>query len=373
VRIRTVELIRLELRLVAPLVTSQGTHHDRPILLVRITTDDAVGTGECSALAEPTYTAEYADEAERMLETVLIPRLLARGPEAEDAASFFERLEVIPGNPMAKAAIELALLDAQLRADGRSIADFIGAARDSIEAGATIGIATPSDSARAAQALVEAGFGRIKIKIAPGADSEVVVAVRKAIGISPRISVDANGAYCADDGEDLQRLRALDALGLTAIEQPFPADDLTAHVMLRRMIRTPIILDESIVSSDDLERAMSFGAADAVSIKPARLGGVAASMEICRLARTGGLELVVGGMLESGIGRAVAICFAASDGFTMPGDLGPSGRYFARDLTEPHRMTDGMLAVPRGPGIGVAIDEDAIGSATSRSVLVTAS
>jgi O-succinylbenzoate synthase len=368
-----VELIRLELTLVTPLVTSQGIHDDRPVLLVRITTDDAVGTGECSALAEPTYTAEYADEAERVLERVLIPQLLAHGPDAEDAASFFSRLEGIPGHPMAKAAIELALLDAQLRAEGRSIADFVGATRDFIEAGATIGIATPSDSARAAHDLVEAGFGRIKVKIAPGADAAVVVAVRRAVGISPRISVDANGAYRADDGEDLRRLRALDALGLAAIEQPFPADDLAAHVMLRRMIRTPVILDESIVSTHDLKRSISLGAADAVSIKPARLGGVAASMEICRLARAGGLELVVGGMLESGIGRAAAICLAASDGFTMPGDLGPSGRYFTHDLTEPHRMVDGMLAVPRGPGIGVAIDEDAIRSATTRSVLVTAS
>ncbi|HWD24799.1 MAG TPA: o-succinylbenzoate synthase [Acidimicrobiales bacterium] len=370
-RIESVEVVRVELELVAPLATSQGTHAARPLVLVRITTTDAVGSGECAALAEPIYTSEDADGAEAALCDLLVPAMLVGGPEADGAAAFFARLETVPGHPMAKAAVEMALLDAEMRAAGRSIADLVGAKADVIEAGATIGIAAPDDAARIATELVSGGFRRIKVKIAPGHDTDVVLAVRRAIGFTA-MSVDANGAYRADDGRHLAALRLLDELGLSAIEQPFAAADLAAHVMLRRLIRTPIVLDESITNLDDLERAIAFGAADAISIKSARLGGVFASMAICRRARRGGVGLVVGGMLESGIGRSVAIALGASEGFTMTGDLGPSGRYFARDLTAPHEMVDGMLSVPRGPGIGVAVDEEAISSFTRRNTLVNA-
>jgi O-succinylbenzoate synthase len=372
VRIVSVELVRVELELVTPLGTSQGAHHRRPLTLVRIATDAAVGVGECAALAEPIYTTEYADEAERFLRDVAVPCLLAGGREAEDAGAFFARLGALEGHPMAKAAIEMALLDAELRAEGRSMAEFVGAERQVIEAGATIGIAPPDEAARQAAALVAAGFGRVKVKIAPGSDVEVVLAVRKAVGFA-RLTVDANGAYRGDEPKHLASLRALDGLGLTAIEQPFAAGDLTAHCMLRRLIRTPIVLDESITTADDLERAIALGAGDVISIKPARLGGVLASLALCRRARAGGLDLTIGGMLESGIGRSVAIALGAAPGFSYTGDLGPSERYFARDLTTPHEMIDGTLTVPRGAGIGTEIDEAAIDSSTVRSTLVTAS
>lgn len=371
-RIGAIELVRVELELVHPLITSQGTHDRRPLTLVRITTDTAVGFGECAALAEPTYTSEYADEAETFLREVALPTMLAGGRDADSATAFVARLGAIEGHPMAKAAIEMALLDAELRAEGRSMAEFVGAERPAIEAGATIGILPPDEAARQATDLVAAGFGRIKVKIAPGHDVDVLRAVRKAVGFA-HLAVDGNGAYRGDDGRHLASLRVLDTLGLTAIEQPFAAGDLPSHAMLRRMIRTPIILDESIATIEDLERAMTLGAADVISVKPARLGGVLASMALCRRARAGGLELTIGGLFESGIGRSVAIALGASAGFTSTGDLGPSRRYFARDLTTPLEMTDGTLAVPRGVGIGTAIDEAAIESSTVRSTLVTAS
>jgi O-succinylbenzoate synthase len=372
VRIRTLELIRVELELVHPLATSQGTHDRRPLVLVRLVTDDAIGTGECAALAEAIYTAETADTAERFLAEQAIPLLLRDGPEAQDAADFFRRLAVLPGHEMAKAGIEMALVDAELRSDGRSLATLLRTARDSIEAGATIGIVGPEIAAQTAASLVDTGFTRIKVKIAPGADRDVLDAVRRAVGFT-RIAVDANGAYRSDDRGDLAALRALDRIGLTAIEQPFAREDLVGHAMLRRLIRTPIVLDESITTADDLDRAIDAGAADAVSIKPSRFGGIAATIELCARARSAGLEMLAGGLLESGIGRSVAIAFGATEGFTMSGDLGPSSRYFAEDLTTPHVMTDGMLAVAHGPGIGVEVDDSAISRYATRRSRISAS
>jgi O-succinylbenzoate synthase len=374
VRIHAVELIRVEMALEHPVVTSRGTHDTRPLLLIVITAahvgETVRGIGECAALAEPFYNDEFADGAERILEEELLPRLVHGGNEDVELPAILRRLSDVTGHPMAIAAVEMALIDAHLRGTGRSLGALIGAERATVDAGVTIGIGDPGDVAEIARACAADGYRRIKVKIAPGADVDVLREVRPAVGTT-RVSVDANGAYQASDGAHVAALRALDELGLSAIEQPFAAHDLEAHATLRRMIRTPIVLDESIMSLGDLDRAVAIGACDGIAVKPARLGGILPTMELCRRARAAGVELSAGGMFESGIGRAVALTFAASPGFTLPGDLGPSSWYFARDLTQPHVMVDGRIPVPDGPGIGVDADDEAIAAVTTRSTRFT--
>jgi o-succinylbenzoate synthase len=367
-RVSAIELLRLELDLRFPLRTSTGEHAHRPLLLVRVqTADGAIGVGECSALAEPTYTAEYADGAEAVLRDHLIPRLLADGgPSSVEEVG--RLLGEVRGHPMAKAGLEMAVLDAELSSRGESFASYLGATRPNIPAGANVSLGSPSSVTAEVRSVVEDGYRRVKIKIAPGADVAVVRAVRDAF---PRVvlSVDANGAYDLNREDHRVALLELDTLGLICIEQPLAPGDLVSSAELCAMLDTPVILDESIAGQSDFETAVALSALDGVSIKPARLGGVIAAKAMHDRARALGLSCSIGGMLESGVGRAAAIALGALVGFDLPGDLGASDRYFVPDLTAPHVLIDGDLIVPAGAGLGVVLDEEAIGRATIRAEL----
>jgi O-succinylbenzoate synthase len=346
-----VELYRLRLPLARPFRAAHGTEHAKDVLLVRVETAEAEGWGECVATAEPTYWPEYADGAAHVIEHHLVPRVLAG-----------RTLDDIAGHHMAKAALRSALLDARLRAEGRSLAEYLGATADRVPAGVAVGLHDSIDGLLAeVGGLAAEGYQRVKLKIQPGWDVEPVRAVRRAFPDLP-LHVDANGSYETAEQAHGQ-LAPLDDFGLLMIEQPLPADDLLGHARLAHTLATPICLDESIGSADDAATALQLGACRVVNIKPGRVGGCDEAKRVHDLCVARGVPVWCGGMLETGVGRAVNVALAALPGFTLPGDLSASSRYFAEDVTEPFVLEDGCLRVPSGPGIGVSPRPDVLADA----------
>ncbi|NYI69892.1 O-succinylbenzoate synthase [Naumannella cuiyingiana] len=353
----------LRLPLVAPFTTSFGTQTERRAYLVEGRFDvgsgePVTGWGECVAMAEPLYSAEYADGAAQVIERWLAPVLFAA--DELSAETVAERLAPVVGHPMAKAALEMAVLDAQLRAGGRSFADHLGVTRDTVPSGVSVGLQPSTDElVRVVGGYLDAGYARIKLKIKPGVDIDAVREVRRAFGDELLLQVDANAAYTLADAA---RLRRLDEFGLLLIEQPLGEADLRQHAALARQLDTPICLDESIVSAQAAADAIALGAASVINIKPGRVGGYLAARQIHDLARANGVAVWCGGMLETGIGRAANAALAGLPGFTLPGDISGSDRFYATDIiTEPITMSGGVVAVPRGPGFGVEVDPDVLG------------
>ncbi len=363
---RIVELREIRLPLVSPFQTSFGVQTSRRILLVRaeVERDGVVttGWGECVAGDEPTYSSEYVDGAALVMANVLVPRLHA--VDELTAADVAGVLAPVRGHPMAKAALEMAVLDAELRADGTSFSGLIGAARDRIPSGVSVGIhPTIDDLLAAVQGYLDDGYVRIKLKIEPGCDLEPVAAVRELIGPTMPFQVDANAAYTRRDVEHLGRL---DRFDLLLIEQPLPEDDLLGHAELAKAIGTPVCLDESIVSETVCADAIDLGAAEIVNIKPGRVGGYLTARRIHDLCRDRGIPVWCGGMLETGIGRAANAALAALPGFTLPGDISASRRFWATDIvTAPIEVVDGHVAVPTGPGFGIELDMAFVESVTA--------
>jgi O-succinylbenzoate synthase len=341
-----VELRVVRMPLAEPFVTAHGTRRRREIVLVRAIVDDGPdGWGECVAEPEPTYWPEYTAGALDVLEHHLVPRLL-------DGRS----LRQVQGHHMAKAALECAALDAGLRAEGRSMASFLGATRPVVPTGIAVGMT------RTVEELVDAvlrwhgqGHRAFKVKIQPGWDVEPLTAVRSTVGEGVALLADANGSYRSDSVDHLATLgRLADAsIGLVAIEQPFAPDDLVGHARLARRIDVPVCLDESIGSLAELESALTLEACGAVSLKAGRVGGLVEARRIHQRCRDAGVSLRCGGMLETGLGRALNLAVAALPGCNLPPDLGPSSRYFATDLTPPFESNGGTMIVPDGPGLGV--------------------
>ncbi|MDP9296410.1 MAG: o-succinylbenzoate synthase [Actinomycetota bacterium] len=360
-RLRSVELRLISLPLVRPFRTSFGEETTKDAVLVRIETGEGAGWGECVAGPDPRYSEEFNDEVWLTLRDHLVPSLLDRDIRAESLAG---DLAWARGHRMAKAALEMALLDAELQASGRSLAEYLGADKDRVACGVSVGITrTLEELLKQVGGYLADGYLRIKLKIEPGTDLERVRTVREA---HPDIalSVDANAAYTL---EDAPLFRALDELELLMIEQPLRHDDLLDHAKLQREIRTPLCLDESIRSAMDAAAAIELGACRIVNIKQGRVGGLLESRRIHDLARAAEVPVWCGGMLETGIGRAANLALAALPGFTLPGDTSASQRYFAEDLTEPFVLDpDGTIAVPSGPGLGVAPDPGRLERCTLR-------
>lgn len=346
--VEAVELVPVPLRLRRPFTTHGGTVDRRPVLLVRLRTDLGEGWGECVALPAPTYTSEWQAGAQLVIEDVLAPRLVAAGPLAPAAVA--PVLGEVVGHPMAKAALETAVLDAALRAAGRSFAAWSGSARAAVPVAAALGLdAGDAQLADRATALVEAGYRHLKLKVEPGRSLGPVRVVRGAVGEHVALRVDANGSFAPDGSRD--ELRALDDLGLELIEQPYPAAALVATARLARELATPVCLDESVASLADLEVALALGAAVVLNVKPGRVGGPLAALALLERCRAEGVAAWIGGMLESGVGRGLAVALAAHPGCTLPGDTAASDHYWADDLTEPFVLRDGSLAVPDRPGV----------------------
>jgi len=365
-----VELRRIAMPLVSPFRTSFGSQARRDVLLVRVDLADASGGssgtiegwGECVALSEPSYSPEYVDGAQHVIIHHLLPRLMAAGPiEAADVAPTLAKFH---GHPMAKAALEMAVLDAQLRATDQSFAGFLGAERTSIPSGVSVGIHdTTSDLLDAVQGYVDDGYVRIKLKIEPGFDIEQVAAVRELIGPDTPLQVDANTAYRRTDGDHLRRL---DEFAMLLIEQPLPEHDIIGHARLADEVETPICLDESLVSAAGTADAIELGACEIANIKPGRVGGYLEAVRIHDLCLAKGVPVWCGGMLETGIGRAANAALAALPGFTLPGDVSASTRFYERDIvTDPITIADGHVTVPTTAGLGFDLDRDFLDSVTT--------
>ena len=336
------------------------------MLLLRAVAGDVEGWSECVAMEEPLYSSEYVVGAQRVITEHLLPRVFAAGAlAAEDIARI---LHPVHGHAMAKAAVEAAWLDAQLRATGTSFAAYLGASRAEVDCGVSVGIMDSIPALLAAVAgYLEQGYLRIKLKIEPGWDVEPVRAVRAAIGPDVLLQVDANTAYTLEDAD---HLAALDEFDLLLIEQPLPEEQLLAHAKLARRVRTPICLDESIVSAVVAAEAIELGACSIINIKPGRVGGYLEAKRIHDVCVECGVKAWCGGMLETGIGRAANVALAALPGFVLPGDTSASDRYYRQDVTTPFVLEGGRLAVPSGPGIGVDVLPHVIDAmATSRELV----
>ena len=348
-RVRAVELLLAELPLVRPFRTSFGEMREKRCILVRVETDDAEGWGECVADVQPDFSGEFNGGAWLVLREFLAPALIGAGEV--DAAGAERSFAAIRGNPMAKAALLDAFVDAELRSTGLSLGGWLGADRERVPCGVSIGIAPTTGSLlEQVEGYLAEGYRRIKLKIEPGTDVERVRAVRTA---HPDIllSVDANAAYTLADADVF---RSMDELGLLMIEQPLHHEDLLRHAELQAMLHTDLCLDESIRSAADASAALDLEACRIVNIKQGRVGGLLEAKRIHDLCRERGVPVWCGGMLETGIGRSVNLALAAMPGFTLPGDTSSSSRYFDEDLTAPFQLApDGTMEVPTGPGIGV--------------------
>lgn len=358
--VRAVELVELRLPVVDPIRISSGGEPDREVLLVRVDLGDAEGWGECVAFGAPYYSSEYQRAAAEVLERHLVPLLLAAdGPLHPERVPAL--LGPVQGHPMAKAALESAVVDACLRRDGRSLSEWLGGVRATVPCGVSIGIRdTIADLLSVVEGYLAAGYGRVKLKIAPGWDVEPVAAVRREFGEQLALQVDANCAYDPADERHAASLSALDEHGMLLIEQPYASGRLVAHAELAQRLATPICLDESIGSAAACETALALGAAEIVNIKLGRVGGLDQARRIHDLCAARGIPVWCGGMLESGVGRATNLALAAMDNFALPGDISESRRYFAEDVTEPFTLEQGRMAVPTGPGIGVTPDPAAL-------------
>jgi O-succinylbenzoate synthase len=349
-RLDQVRLFDVRLPLVRPFETSFGRIDAREFLLVAVDADGATGWGECVADVDPFYSEETTATAWYVMSSVLIPAMLARPiTHAREVSASWARVR---GHRMAKAALEMATWDLQARLEGRPLCTLLGAAPRPIAAGVSIGI-QPSIEALVDRVRAERadGYQRIKIKIKPGWDTAPVEAIRRELGGIP-LMVDANAAYSVDAAVTLG---ALDAFDLMMIEQPLDYDDLVDHARLQSSIRTPICLDESITGPKAAADALALHACRIINIKPGRMGGFGPSLAVHDLARTHGVPVWHGGMLESGIGRAHNLHLSTLPGFTLPGDVAASRRYFVPDLIDPpiDVSPQGFIDVPSGPGIGV--------------------
>ncbi|MCU1486961.1 MAG: O-succinylbenzoate synthase [Actinomycetia bacterium] len=345
-KIEAIELRRVSLPLATPFRTSHGTEVERQAVLVRVAGDGTEGWGECVAMPEPLYTSEYADGAAHVLQHHLAPRLVGRDVSADEVAA---ALAAVQGHPMAKAALEMAVLDAELHAAGTSFGEHLGVRRATVPSGISLGIATSTPALLdTVAAALDAGYVRVKLKVEPGHDVDVVRAVRRHFPDTP-LQVDANGAYTLDDAD---HLRGFDDLDLLLLEQPLGADDLVGHAELARRLRTPICLDESITSARAAADAIAMGACGVVNVKPGRVGGYLEAVRVHDVCVAAGVPAWVGGMLETGLGRAGNVTLAALPGFTLPGDLSASDRWYVEDLTEPFVLEAGHLRVPTTPGFG---------------------
>ncbi len=362
-RVDRIELRLLRLPLVHPFRTSFGRTDEKTFILVRLLAGGLEAWGECVAGATPYYSAETTVTAWHVLAEFLGPTLV--GLDFGHPREVFPAFHAVRGHNMAKAALEMATWDLYARREGQPLSGVLGGIRTRIASGVSIGIQESFDQLAAKiRAELDAGYRRVKIKIEPGWDVDVVRRVRERFGDIP-LMVDANAAYTLGDAD---HLAALDAFGLMMIEQPLDEDDLTDHARLQRRLKTAICLDESIHSPRTARDAIDAGACRVVNIKPGRLGGFAESIAVHDLCAAAGLPVWHGGMLESGIGRVHNIHLSALPNFTLPGDVAASRRYFVPDLVEPavEVAPDGTIVVPTGPGLGVEVDADRIARATLR-------
>jgi O-succinylbenzoate synthase len=365
-KIKEIELRVIHLPLVRPFRTSFGTQASREVLMIKISNENGtVGWAECVAMSDPLYSPEYVAGCLDLMKRFLILALKRKQEiSAEDVPTI---LKPFLGGQMAKAALETAILDAQLRDQKISLASYLGATKSKVECGVSVGIANNLEAlGEEVKSYVDAGYRRIKLKIEPGWDIEAVKYIRNLYPEIP-LQVDANQAYSRSDGKYLAKL---DEFNLLLIEQPLDEHDILGHAFLAKEVKTPICLDESIISLQAAEDALALKATTIINIKPGRVGGYIESVKIHDLCLKNKIPVWCGGMLETGIGRAANLALAALPGFTLPGDTSASARYFKQDITTPFVMEDGYLNVPNTPGIGVEPDMDFLEEITTHKEII---
>ena len=348
-KIDRIELRIVPMRLRERFVISSGARQDRHVFLVSLHGEGRTGWGEVVAAEDPSYSPETTETAWHVIRDFLAPAIV--GVDHEGPGATLAAVDWVRGHRMARAGLEMAAWDLMARIHGASLAEEIGGERRPVPVGVSIGI-QPDDDAllRKVEGYLLEGYKRVKIKIKPGRDVEMLAAVRERFPEAD-LMADANSAYGLDDAD---RLAELDALDLMMIEQPLGHEDIRDHARLQERIRTPICLDESIRSPADARLALELGACRIINIKPGRVGGFGPSRAIHDLCVEAGVPVWCGGMLESGIGRAHNLALATLPGFTLPGDISESRRYWEEDIVTPEfEMENGMMQLPEGPGIGV--------------------
>lgn len=358
-KIESLSLDHLSMPLVAPFETSFGREIDRECILITLRAQGLTGYGECVASRDPGYNYETTGTAWHILKDFIAPQILHQN--LATALDFQRMVRGIRGHHLAKAGVEMALWDLLGKAGGRSLRELLGAKRDKVEVGVSVGLQpSPRVLVDTVRGYVEAGYARVKIKIKPGRDVGDTESVRRSFP-DLRLQVDANSAYTLHSA---QALRPLDKLNLLLIEQPLFEDDIWDHRKLQEQFQTPICLDESIVSPRHARYALEMKACRVINIKAARLGGLSQALEVHDLCLDAGLPVWCGGMLETGVGRASNLALASLPGFVLPGDISASDRYYQRDITR-ERFTlnpDSTIDVPRGAGLGITVDQSAIAS-----------
>ena len=363
-KIERITLRELRMRLKTPFETSFGVTQERRILLVEMTVDGVSGWGEITSMESPLFNSETTDTAWHVVSDYIAPTLV--GKEVQTASELPAVLAGFRGHEMAKAGVENALWDAEARQKGVPLHTLLGGTKAEIVCGVSLGIReTPERLVSKVGEELASGYQRIKLKIKPGKDLEFVAAVRKRF---PEIllSVDANSAY---DLNDVSHLKHLDEFQLLMMEQPLQWDEIRSHAKLQAQIRTPICLDECITNARHAETAIELGACRIINIKLGRVGGHTSARQVHDICREHGIPVWCGGMLESGVGRAHNIAMSTQPGFTLPGDVSASQRYWHEDVIEPEVEVSriGTIRVPQTPGLGFEVKRDFIESLTSRS------
>jgi len=356
-KIDSITLHHLSMPLVAPFETSFGRETDRECVLIEIKSEGLTGYGECVATRDPGYNYETTGTVIHILKDFIIPLML--GNDVKDAADFQNLVSGIRGHYLAKAGVEMALWDLLGKRENKSLRQLLGGVREKVEVGVSVGIQESAHSlVKTVGDYVSQGYARIKIKIKPGRDVEDASAVRTEFP-NIRLQVDANSAYSLDD---IQILKPLDKLNLLLIEQPLFEDDIWDHHKLQEQFETPICLDESIVSPRHARYAIEMNACRVINIKAGRLGGLSQAVMVHDLCQQVSMPVWCGGMLETGIGRASNVALASLPNFILPGDISASDRYYARDITNERFVlnSDSTIDVPRGAGLGMTIDENAL-------------
>jgi len=362
--IQSIELREIRLPLVHFFETSFGRTTERRIVLARvIDADGAEGWGECTAGEGPFYSDEWTESSWNTLREFLAPMVL--GKEIANAAHVFKLMKLVRGHRMAKATIETACWDLEAKRAGVPLSKHLGGTRREIACGVSIGIQdTPEMLIEKIRKEVDAGYQRIKIKIKPGWDLKIIERVRKEFP-DIRLMGDANSAYKLSDVSLFQQL---DCLNLMMLEQPLAHDDIFDHATLQRQIKTPVCLDESIRSAEDAAHAIALGSCRIINVKLGRVGGHAEAKRVEQVARDNEIPVWCGGMLESGIGRAHNIAMSTLPGFTLPGDVSASARYWEEDIIDPPVTVSarGTITPPDSPGIGFAVNLPRIEALTVR-------
>ncbi|SIS44043.1 o-succinylbenzoate synthase [Salimicrobium flavidum] len=342
-------LHHIDLPMKRPFQTAHGYLESREVIIVELSDGEGrKGYGEIAAFSTPFYTEETVQTAWYIAKDFLLPRLDERGAPGELFSS-------VKGHPMAKAGIEQALFDLYAKREGKSLRAFVGGEREEVEAGGVISLSNEPE--QELHILKQAGFQRAKVKVEQGKEREQLRALREIDPDFP-LMIDGNGGYSSPE-----ELTSLDDFNLLMIEQPFRSGDFHLHRNLQKSMKTPICLDESIRGMADAEQAIELGACQIINVKLSRVGGWSEALMIHEYAKSRNVPLWCGGMVETGIGKAHSLALASLPGFTLPGDLSGSDRYFEKDIIrKPLLMKNGRIPVPEGPGIGVEPDMEYIES-----------